>query len=157
MKNLMIESISVGKDSYIEVADVNGKITQKGIQTGETKNGKAYARCTLTVLTTDYDVKHAEFVLNLRNKHLTRNGEDVEKKPLLFVDVVGYGKQAEFMEKNLSAGDKVRILGRAGTNEYKDNISLSVTVSGYDKEYVPKSDDTATPPIDDDDMDDVNW
>ena len=158
MKNLMIESIYVGKDTYVEIADINGKITQKGVQVGEAKNGKAYARCTLTVPTTDYDVKHAEFVLYLKDKHLTRNGEDAEKKPLLFVDVVGYGKQAEFMEKNLSAGDKVRILGRVGTNEYKDNVSLSVTVSGYDKEYVPKADEASvTPPISDDDMDGVDW
>lgn len=157
----MIESVNAQKDVNVEVAVVTGKVSKKGVVTGVTKNGTPWAKVTLSVGSTDYDVKRAEFVLNLKNANLSRSGEKADKYPLLFVDAIAYGKTAEFLEKNLAAHDTARVLGRVSTNEYNGNINLVVTVSGFEKEF-KKSDETATPPINDDDiveddMLDVNW
>ena len=152
----MIESINAQKDVNVEVAVVTGKVSKKGVITGETKNGTPWAKVTLSVGSTDYDVSHAEYVLKLNNTKLSRSGDKADKYPLLFVDAIAYGKQAEFLEKNLAAGDTARVLGRVSTNEYNGNINLVVTVSGFEKEF-KKSDEPVTPQIDDDDMEDVNW
>lgn len=157
MKNLMIEQINVAKDVNVEVASITGKISKKGVITGETKNGTQWSKVTLSVGSTDYDVKHAEFVMNLKNTKLARNGEKADKYPLLFVDAIAYGKQAEFLEKNLAAGDTVRVLGRASTNEYNGKVNLSVTISGFEKDFSKSDEANVTPPISDDDMDGVDW
>lgn len=157
MKNLLIEQINAAKDVNVEVGCVTGKVSKKGVITGETKNGTPWAKVTLSVGSTDYDVKHAELVLNLKNANLSRSGEKADKYPLLFVDAIAYGKTAEFLEKNLAAGDTARVLGRVSTNEYNGNINLVVTVSGFEKDFKKSDEASVTPPISDDDMDGVDW
>ena len=157
MKNLLVSSVVVGAKQTAEIGCITGKVTKKGVQTGTTKSGNTYARVSLSVGTTDYDVKHAEYVLKLKDAHLTRNGEKAEKYPLLFVDAVAYGKTAEQIVKNVKAGETIRVIGTVATNEFKDNISLSLTVSDYEKDFNAKAED-AEPAITVDDMgDDVDW
>lgn len=149
MKNLFTTQLLLGKDKgTVEVGAIYGKVSKNGVSCGETEKGTAYARFTLSVGSTDYDVKHTEYVLHMKDAHLTRNGEKSDKYPLLFVSVVAYGKLAELISKNVEAGDNVRVIGTLGTNEYKSNTSLTVTVSDYEKEFASKS-EPASAPVDD--------
>ena len=156
MKNLLTSSLFVGEKKTVEVGVITGKVTKKGVQTGNTKKGDAYARLSLSVGSTDYDVKHTEYVLKLKDAHLTRNGEKADKYPLMFVDVVAYGKLAEQIAKNVKGGETIRVLGTLGTSEFKDTLSLTLTASEFEKDYGTKAEETAEPEVPADDME-VDW
>lgn len=157
MKNLLTTSLLAGDKKTVEVGVITGKVTKKGVQSGTTKKGDTYARVSLSVGSTDYDVKHAEYVLKLKDAHLTRSGEKPDKYPLLFVDVVAYGKLAEQIVKNVKGGETIRVLGTIGTNEFKDTLSLNLTASEFEKDFAAKAEDTAEPEIPADDMEEVDW
>lgn len=156
MKNLLTTSLLAGDKKTVEVGVVTGKVTKKGVQSGTTKKGDTYARVSLSVGSTDYDVKHTEFVLKLKDRHLTRNGEKADKYPLLFVDVVAYGKLAEQIVKNVKGGETIRVLGTIGTSEFKDTLSLTLTASEFEKDFGAKTEGTAEAEAPADDMD-VEW
>ena len=138
MKNLLTTSIFVEKQA-VAIGTVSGKVTKKGVQTGVTKSGTKYARVSLACGSTDYDVKHTEYVLGLNGKHINRAGDKADTYPLLFVDVVAFGKTAEFLEKNIKAGDSMRAIGTIQASEYNGNISVSLTASDFEKDFAQKS------------------
>lgn len=158
MKNLLTTQVAVGDKKTAEIGCITGKVTKKGVQSGTTKNGTAYARVSLSVGSTDYDVKHAEYVLKLKDTHLTRSGDKADKYPLLFVDAVAYGKTAEQLVKNVKAGETIRVIGTITPNEYKDQVSISVTFNDYEKDFGAKAEATEAEPVIADDMDgEVDW
>ena len=156
MKNLLLSSISVEKKS-VEIGTITGKVTKKGVQTGTTKNGTNYARVSLSVGSTDYDVKHAEFVLKMKDAHLTRNGDKAEKYPLLFVDVVAYGKLADNLTKNVKAGDTIRAIGTVSLNEFKDTRSVSMVATDYEKDFGTSAEAPVAEASSDDMLGEVDW
>lgn len=158
MKNLLTSTIMVGDKKTAEIGCITGKVTKKGVVSGTTKSGNPYARISLSVGTTDYDVKHTEYVLKLKDAHLTRNGDKADKYPLLFVDAVAYGKTAEQIAKNVKAGETVRVIGTIATNEFKDTLSLSVTVTDFEKDFNAKAEDAEVEvEVASDDMEEVDW
>ena len=151
MKNLLTTSLFVDGKS-IAVGTISGKVTKKGVQTGVTKSGTKYARVSLACGSTDYDVKHTEYVLGLNGKHINRAGDKADTYPLLFVDAVAFGKTAEFLEKNIKAGDAMRAIGTIQASEYNDNISVSLMISDFEKDFGTKTNDpslaqTANEPV----------
>lgn len=140
-KNLFTTSLYVERQS-IPVASISGKVTKKGVVTGLTKSGTNYAKVTLALGSTDYDVKHTEYVLALKDKKLTRNGDNPDKYPLLFVDVITFNKTADLLVKNIKAGDMVRAMGTLQATEFNGNVTLSLAATDFEKDFAFKEAET---------------
>lgn len=146
MKNLLTTSIFIEKQA-VPIGAISGKVTKKGVQSGIAKSGNKYARISLACSSTDYDVKHTEYVLGLRDRNINRSGDKAETYPLIFVDVVAFGKTAEYLERNIHAGDLVRAIGTIQASEYNGNISISLTASDLEKDFGARNDGTGSAPM----------
>lgn len=142
MKSLLTTQIYVEKQN-IAIGTITGKVTKKGVITGATKSGTEYARVSLALGSTDYDVKNAEYVLGLKDKHIQRGGDKADTRPLIFVDVVAFGRNAEYLKKNIQAGDTLRAIGTLSASEYNGNISISLNATAFDKDFFAKNDEAS--------------
>lgn len=146
MKNLLTTSIFVEKQA-VPIGAISGKVTKKGVQSGLTKTGNKYARISLACGSTDYDVKHTEYVLGLRDRNISRSGDKADTYPLVFVDVVAFGKTAEYLERNIHAGDLVRAIGTIQASEYNGSISISLTASDLEKDFGTRNESASSAPM----------
>lgn len=146
MKNLLTTSIFVEKQA-VPIGAISGKVTKKGVQSGIAKSGNKYARVSLSCGSTDYDVKHAEYVLGLRDRNISRSGDKADTYPLLFVDVVAFGKTAEYLERNIHAGDLVRAIGTIQASEFNGKISVSLTASDIEKDFGARNESDGGAPV----------
>ncbi len=144
MKSLLTTQIYVEKQN-VAIGAITGKVTKKGVVTGTTKSGSEYARVSLALGSTDYDVKNAEYVLGLKDKHIQRGGDKADTKPLIFVDVVAFNRNAEYLKKNIQAGDTLRAIGTLSASEYNGNVSISLNATAFDKDFFAKNDEVPAP------------
>lgn len=138
MKNLQTYQTSkkLLDGSYVNFTEgvATGKVTKNGLR--EIKNGVAF---TISVGTTEYDLKGAEYVLQMdKEAHLSRRGEN-PKYPLIFVSCAAYGNLAEAIKKNgLHPGDLLRVMGDVSLNDYKGEYSIAMTIRAWEKERAPE-------------------
>lgn len=132
MKNLQTYNTSkkLNDGSYVNFAQgvVTGKVTKNGLR--QFDKGVGF---TLSVGTTEYDLKGAEYTLQMKDKHISKRGDN-PKYPLVFVSAVAYGNLAEAIKKNVHPGDTLRVMGDLSLNDYQGNYNLSLVVRAWEKD-----------------------
>lgn len=109
---------------------VEGKVTAKGVNFGDGKDGKKYARFAISISNQKKNILYWAGLLGANEKDLLSNTAD-NGSDYTILTVLLSGRDAERANKHLAAGDVVDVAGFLRFSKKDDKNFITLFANGY--------------------------